>query len=158
MTQSEPVSPPHPERRDPRTLRAADFAVRRVVPTRWADEDVYGHVNNAVHYLLFDTAVNGWLIERIGDVRALPALGVVAETGCRYLGEIHFPEDITVALACERLGDRGVTGQLVMFGEYDASPAAGGRFVHVYVDRDTRRPVAVPDVVRRAVAELGPAL
>lgn len=158
MTQPVPASPSSAERRDPRTLRASDFTVRRVVPTRWADEDVYGHVNNAVHYLLFDTAVNGWLIERIGDVRALPALGVVAETGCRYLGEIHFPEDITVALACERLGERSVTYQLVMFGKNDASPAAVGRFVHVYVDRDTRRPVAVPDVVRRAIAELGPAL
>jgi acyl-CoA thioester hydrolase len=158
MTQPEPAPSSTAERRDPRTLRAADFAVRRVVPTRWADEDVYGHVNNAVHYLLFDTAVNGWLIERVGDVRALPALGVVAETGCRYLGEIHFPEDITVALACERLGERSITYQLVMFGEGGETPAAVGRFVHVYVDRDTRRPVSVPDVVRRAVAELGSAL
>ena len=140
---------------DPRTLRQAHFAVVRVVPTRWADEDAYGHLNNAVHYQLFDTAVNGWLIETLGDVRDLPALGVVAETSCRYLGELRFPEDVAVGLALERLGDRSVTYRLALFGERDPAPAAVGRFVHVYVDRDTRRPVNVPDQVREAVARLG---
>lgn len=136
-------------------LRPSDFTVLRSVPTRWADEDAYGHVNNAVHYLLFDTAVNGWLIDTIGDVRALPELGVVAETGCRYLGELHFPETVTAGLACERLGERSVTYQIVLFGERADEPIAIGRFVHVYVDRQTRRPVAVPAVVREAVATLG---
>ena len=135
--------------------RPSDFTVLRTVPTRWADEDVYGHVNNAVHYQLFDTAVNGWLIDAVGDVRGLPALGVVAETGCRYVGELHFPEVITVGLACERLGERSVAYHLVLFGERQEGPVAIGRFVHVYVDRDTRRPVPVPDAVRHAVATLG---
>ena len=151
------MTTPAPQRADALGLRAADFAVLRVVPTRWSDEDVYGHVNNAVHYLVFDTAVNGWLIDEVGDVRALPALGVVAETGCRYLGELRFPEAVTVGLACERLGERSVTYQLALFGERVPSPVAIGRFVHVYVDRDTRRPVAVPESVRRAVQSLGPA-
>lgn len=142
---------------DSRAIRREDFRVLREVPTRWADEDVYGHVNNAVHYQVFDTAVNGWLIDTVGDVRALPALGVVAETTCTYLGELHFPEMITVALACERLGSSSVTYRLVMFGERTESPVAVGRFVHVYVDRDTRRPVPVPDPVRTAVAALGEA-
>jgi acyl-CoA thioester hydrolase len=128
--------------------------VVRQVPTRWADEDVYGHVNNAVHYLIFDTAVNGWLIETIGDIRALPALGVVAETSCRYIGELHFPEVAAVGLALARLGDRSVTYQLSLFGERGSSPVAIGRFVHVYVDRETRRPVPVPDEVRGAVTLL----
>ena len=127
------------------------------MPTRWSDEDAYGHVNNAVHYLLFDTAVNGWLIETVGDVRALPALGVVAETSCQYLGELHFPENVIVGLACERLGERSVTYQLVLFGERLAEPIAIGRFVHVYVDRQSRRPVPIPDAVREAVARLDPA-
>ena len=137
-------------------LRPSDFSVLRTVPTRWADEDVYGHVNNAVHYQLFDTAVNGWLIDSVGDVRALPALGVVAETACTYVGELHFPESITVGLACERLGNSSVVYFLVLFGERDESPVAIGRFVHVYVDRDNRRPVPVPAEVRAAVETLGP--
>jgi acyl-CoA thioester hydrolase len=145
VTDERPADP------DPRTLRRADFAVLRSVPTRWADEDTYGHVNNAVHYQLFDTAVNGWLIETVGDVRDLPALGVVAETSCRYLGELRFPEEVAVGLALDRLGDRSVTYRLAVFGEREPSPAAVGRFVHVYVDRDTRRPVRVPDQVRQAV-------
>lgn len=130
----------------------------RPVPTRWADEDAYGHVNNAVHYQIFDTAVNGWLIETVGDVRALTALGVVAETSCRYLGELRFPEVVTVGLALERLGDRSVTYQLALFGEREPSTVAVGRFVHVYVDRETRRPVDVPAEVRRAVGQLTAAL
>ncbi len=137
-------------------LRPSDFAVLRTVPTRWADEDVYGHVNNAVHYQLFDTAVNGWLIEAAGNVRDLPALGVVAETGCRYVGELHFPESITVGIACERLGERSVTYYLVLFGEREASPVAIGKFVHVYVDRETRRPVPIPESIRAAVMTLRP--
>ena len=111
-------------------------------------------MNNAVHYQLFDTAVNGWLIETVGDLRALSALGVVVETSCRYLGELRFPEVVTVGLALERLGDRSVTYQLALFGERETSAVAVGRFVHVYVDSGTRRPVAVPDEVRRAVAQL----
>ena len=136
-------------------LRPSDFTVLRTVPTRWADEDVYGHVNNAVHYQLFDTAVNGWLIDAVGDVRGLAALGVVAETGCRYVGELHFPEVITVGIACERLGERSVVYYLVLFGERQEAPVAIGKFVHVYVDRETRRPVPVPGAVREAVATLG---
>jgi acyl-CoA thioester hydrolase len=108
-------------------------------------------VNNAVHYQIFDSAVNGWLIETIGDVRAFSALGVVAETSCRYLGELRFPELVTAGIALERLGNRSVTYQLTLFGEHGLAPVAVGRFVHVYVDRDTRRPVEVPDQVRRAV-------
>src|SRR6185437_14529354 len=86
---------------DPRALRRKDFPVLRPVPLRWNDDDAYGHVNNAVHYLLFDTAVNGWLTEVVGDVRALPALGVVAETACRYLDELRFPDAVTAGLGLE---------------------------------------------------------
>jgi acyl-CoA thioester hydrolase len=139
---------------DPRELRREDFPVLRPVPLRWNDDDVYGHVNNAVHYLLFDTAVNGWLIEAVGgDVRRLPAVGVVAETACRYLAELRFPEAVTAGLALERLGRTSVTYRLALFGEGPA-PAAVGRFVHVYVDVASRRPVPVPPEVRRAAATL----
>ena len=139
---------------DPTTLRRADFPVLRPVPLRWNDDDTYGHVNNAVHYLLFDTAVNGWLVEATGtDIRQLPAIGIVAETGCRYLAELRFPEPVTCGLALDRLGRSSVTYRLALFGEADP-PAAVGRFVHVYVDAATRRPVPVPAEVRRALRQL----
>ena len=141
---------------DPRALRREHFPVLRPVPLRWNDDDAYGHVNNAVHYLLFDTAVNGWLAEAVGgDVRALPALGVVAETGCRYLGELRFPDAVTAGVALERLGRTSVAYRLALFGQASDGPAAVGRFVHVYVDPATRRPVPVPDAVRDALAALG---
>jgi acyl-CoA thioester hydrolase len=141
---------------DPRTLRREDFPVLRPVPLRWNDDDAYGHVNNAVHYLLFDTAVNGWLTEVVGDVRALPALGIVAETACRYLAELRFPDAVAAGLAVGRLGGSSVTYRLALFGEASDGPAAVGRFVHVYVDPASRRPVPVPDPVRAALARLGP--
>jgi len=142
---------------DPAGLRRADFPVLRPVPLRWNDDDTYGHVNNAVHYLLFDSAVNGWLIEASGtDIRRLPAIGIVAETGCRYLAELRFPESVTCGLALERLGRSSVTYRLALFGEAGESPAAVGRFVHVYVDAGSRRPVPVPAEVRRALTQLEP--
>lgn len=140
----------HP-RDDPRALRREDFPVLRAIPTRWSDEDVYGHVNNVVHYLMFDTAVNGWLIDTVGDVRELPALGVVVETSCRYFAQLRFPDLVTVGVRLERLGRSSVVYQLALFGGAAVEPAAVGRFVHVYVHRDTRQPVDVPPQVRRAL-------
>lgn len=135
---------------DPLDLRRADFPVLREVPTRWSDVDAYGHVNNVVHYAVFDTAVNAWLIEATGeDVRGWPQLGLVVETSCRYLAELDFPAPITAGLAVERVGTTSVVYQLALFGEAEA-PAAVGRFVHVYVDRSSRRPTPVPPAVRRA--------
>src|SRR4051794_41765544 len=110
---------------DPRALRREDFPVLRPVPLRWNDDDAYGHVNNAVHYLLFDTAVNGWLAEVVGDVRALPALGIVAETACRYLAELRFPDAVAAGLAVGRLGGSSVTYRLPPFG--GGAPAAPPR-------------------------------
>jgi acyl-CoA thioester hydrolase len=131
------------------------FPVRRLLPTRWSDDDTYGHVNNTVHYLLFDTAVNGWLIQASGtEIRELPAIGLVVETSCTYFGELRFPETITAGLALEKLGKSSVVYRLALYGEGKEAPAAVGRFVHVYTDRETRRPVAIPLPVREALAEL----
>jgi acyl-CoA thioester hydrolase len=150
------LPPATPPGTDPRGLRRGDFPVLRPVPLRWNDDDAYGHVNNAVHYLLFDTAVNGWLVETLGrDVRTLPAIGVVAETGCRYLAQLRFPEAVTAGLALERLGRSSVAYRLALFGEREPAPAAVGRFVHVYVDVASRRPVPVPPEIRQALAALG---
>ena len=140
---------------DPRELRRGDFRVLRSLPTRWSDDDTYGHVNNVVHYLMFDTAVNGWLIEASGvDIRTLPAIGLVVETSCRYFAELRFPETVTAGIALERLGTSSIVYRLALFGEGSDEPAAVGRFVHVYVDRETRRPVPVPPQIRAAVQSL----
>lgn len=137
-----------------KNLRRADFPVLRELPTRWSDDDTYGHVNNAVHYLLFDTAVNGWLIEASGtDIRRLAAIGLVVETSCQYFAELRFPELVTAGIALEKLGSSSVVYRLALFGK-DGFPAAVGRFVHVYVDRETRRPVPVPPEIRTALAKL----
>jgi acyl-CoA thioester hydrolase len=133
----------------------ADFPVRRPMPTRWADDDAYGHANNVVYYAWFDTTVNGWLMQATGtDVRRLPAIGVVAETSCRYLAPVGFPDQLEIGLGVERLGRRSVTYRLAVFRAGEELPAAIGRFVHVYVDAVTRRPVPVPEVIRAAVASL----
>ena len=140
---------------DPREHRRGDFRVLRSLPTRWSDDDTYGHVNNVVHYLMFDTAVNGWLIEASGvDIRTLPAIGLVVETSCRYFAELRFPETVTAGIALERLGTSSIVYRLALFGEGSDEPAAVGRFVHVYVDRETRRPVPVPPQIRAAVQSL----
>jgi len=135
-------------------LRRADFPVLSEHGTRWADVDAYGHVNNVVHYALFDTAVNSWLIEASGvDVRGLDAIGLVVETSCRYLAELHFPGTVTCGLRLEKRGTSSVTYELALFGPGEA-PVAVGRFVHVYVDRVTRRPVPPPAEVQRALDAL----
>jgi acyl-CoA thioester hydrolase len=147
---------PEPPVVDPRTLRRSDFPVLRPQQTRWSDDDVYGHVNNVVHYLMFDTLVNAWLIEASGtDIRRLPAVGLVVETSCRYFAELRFPETVTGALAVEKLGTSSVVYRLALFGEHAETPAAVGRFVHVYVDQETRRPVPVPAEIRAALDTLG---
>jgi acyl-CoA thioester hydrolase len=141
---------------DPTRLRRGDFPVLRLLPTRWSDDDTYGHVNNVVHYLMFDTAVNGWLIEASGvDIRRLPAIGLVVETSCRYFAELRFPETVTAGLALDKLGTSSVVYRLALFGEGRDEPAAAGRFVHVYVDRETRRPTPVPPEIRAALERLG---
>ena len=143
---------------DAREVRRSDFAVTRQLPTRWSDDDTYGHVNNTIHYLMFDTAVNGWLIEASGvDIRTLPALGLVVETSCRYFAELRFPETVTAGIALEKLGTSSVVYQLALFGEGRDEPAAVGRFVHVYVDASSRRPTPVPDQIRTALGSLGAA-
>ena len=136
-----------------------DYVVWRQATTRWADDDVYGHMNNATYFELIDTAVNAHLLEATGvDIRALPAIGVVAEVSCRYFREIGFPRPVDLGIAVERIGTSSVIYRIGLFqGEGDEA-AAEGRFVHVYVDNTEGpgdRPVhPLPDVVRSAVEPL----
>ena len=147
--------------RPPRPTRA-DYVVWRQATTRWADDDAYGHMNNATYYELFDTAVNAHLFEATGlNIRALPAIGVVAETSCRYFREIGFPRPVEIGLVAERLGTSSVIYRIGLFqGDCDEA-AAEGRFVHVYVDNTGGpgdRPVRpVPDEIRAVVQALLPA-
>ncbi len=128
------------------------FPVLRAMQTRWHDNDHYGHVNNVVYYSYFDTAVNGWLIEAAGrDIRDLPAIGVVAETSCRFLRPVGFPDPLHVGLAVARLGRSSVAYRLAVFRADDDEPSALGRFVHVYVDREHRRPIDIPAELRAAL-------
>lgn len=139
---------------DPPATRA-DFPVLRDITTRWADNDAYGHVNNVVYYAYFDTAVNGWLMDATGtDIRRLPEIGLVAETSCRFLRALSFPERVTAGLRLHRLGNSSVVYDIGLFGEGADSPAALGRFVHVYVDAQTRRSVRVPEPIRTALDAL----
>jgi len=141
------------ERRLPE--QRGEFPVLRTITTRWMDNDHYGHVNNVVYYSYFDTAVNGYLIEASGcDIRDLPAIGIVAETSCRFLRELSFPDTVHAGLAIERLGNSSVVYRIGLFRNEETAPAAIGRFVHVYVDSATRRPVPVPPGVRAALTAL----
>ena len=133
-----------------------NFKVLRLMQTRWMDNDHYGHVNNVAFYSYFDSAVNGFLMAASGvDTRTLPAIGVVAETGCRFLRQISFPDVLHIGIRLEKTGNSSVVYQLAVFREDDDAPSAVGRFVHVYVDEKTRRPVAVPDVIKKALLQLG---
>lgn len=136
-------------------LKRSDFKVLRPIQTRWMDNDVYGHVNNVAYYSYFDTAVNGYLIEATGlDIRALDAIGIVAETSCRFLCELSFPDELFAGLRLEKLGNSSVIYQIGLFRGDEADPAAIGRFVHVYVDRTTHQAVPIPKIIRAALAGL----
>ena len=135
----------------------ADYVTWRQATTRWADDDVYGHLNNAVYFELIDTAVNAHLAETVGrDIRTLPTIGVVAEVSCRYFREVGYPEPIDLGLVVDRVGTSSVVYRIGLFQGEDDEAAAEGRFVHVYVDNtDPARPVTpVPDEVRAAVEPL----
>ena len=135
--------------------RPADFPHHLAIPTRWADNDVYGHVNNVVHYAFFDTAINHFLIEEGGfDVHAGPVIGVCAESHCRYHGGLTFPEVVHAGLRVGKLGGSSVRYELGLFGTGAQEAAADGWFVHVFVDRASRRPVPVPEGLRRALERL----
>jgi acyl-CoA thioester hydrolase len=136
----------------------ADYAAWRTATTRWADDDVYGHMNNAAYFEIIDTAVNAHLVEAGVDVRSLPAIGIVAEVSCRYFEEMGFPAPVHVGLAVERLGTSSVVYRIGMFQGDREEANAEGRFVHVYVDNtlvEGRRPVVpVPPEVRAVVEGL----
>ncbi|MFC7597190.1 acyl-CoA thioesterase [Terrabacter sp. GCM10028922] len=141
---------------DPRTLTLAAFPVHRPVSTRWSDNDMYGHLNNAVYYELFDSAINGWQAEHVTiDPMTDRTQGVVAESSCAFYAEVAFPAPLVVGLRVVRLGRSSVTYQLGLFVDPERASApdpaikALGHWVHVEIDAATRRPATIPDHLRR---------
>ena len=144
-----------PDMTDAATPTRADFPLIRPIPTRWADNDVYGHVNNVTYYAFFDTAVNAHLIEAgVLDPATSPVIGLVVETGCRFMAPLSFPDTVEVGLRVAHLGRTSVRYAIALFRQGAGEPAAVGHFVHVYVDRQTRRPTPIPDPVRALLQPL----
>ena len=132
-----------------------DFPHFLRIDTRWMDNDVYGHVNNATYYSLFDTAVNRHLLDAgLLDMEKSPVFGVVVETGCRYLRSIAFPDVVHAGMRVTKLGNSSVRYELGLFRNDERDASAEGWFVHVYVDRATRRPTPIPPDVRAALQAL----
>jgi acyl-CoA thioester hydrolase len=141
--------------REGRNERRENYRDFIQIPTRWMDNDVYGHVNNVVYYSYFDTAVNGFLMREAGlDYRSSEAVGVVAETGCSFHGEISFPDILDVGIRVRRLGNSSVTYDIGIFCQGRDEPAATGHFVHVYVRHGEMAPVPIPDKARAALEKL----
>jgi acyl-CoA thioester hydrolase len=139
---------PHPEPRS---------AYRHFMPiqTRWADNDAYGHVNNVVYYGWFDTAVNGYLIEAGAlDIHAGEVIGLVIETRCNYFASLAFPQKVEAGLRVGHVGRSSVRYEVGLFALGAPETAAAGHFIHVYVDRATRRPVELPEALRAALQPL----
>ena len=145
---SPPISEPGPE-----PLQA--YRVFRDIGTRWLDNDLYGHVNNVVYYSWFDTAVNGYLIEQGAlDLHGSGAIGLVVQTHCDYFAPIAFPEQVRAGLRVARLGRSSVRYEIGLFAQDQPLTAAKGHFIHVYVDRHSRRPVPLPERLRAVLAPL----
>ncbi len=133
----------------------ADYVHFTAVTTRWKDNDVYGHVNNVEYYSYFDTVINSYLIIEGGlDIHRGDAIGVCAESHCRFLGEMAFPETIEGGVRVEKLGNSSVRYGIGLFRQGQEEPAAEGWFVHVFVDRQTRKPVALPPSLRLALQRI----
>jgi acyl-CoA thioester hydrolase len=119
------------------------------LPTRWMDNDSYGHVNNVQYYSFFDTAVNQFLVARgVLDIHADKAVGLVVDTGCSYFSSVSFPDTVHVGVRVAKLGNSSVRYELAIFRNDEPAPAAAGHFVHVYVDRASNRSTPIPEAVR----------
>jgi acyl-CoA thioester hydrolase len=133
----------------------ADYRLFRPIATRWMDNDVYGHVNNVVYYSYFDTAVNGYLVEKgVLDIAESAAVGLVVETACAYFESVAFPDALEAGVAVTKLGRSSVRYAIGIFKAGAELAAAQGHFVHVYVDRATQRPVEMPAPTRRVLEAL----
>jgi acyl-CoA thioester hydrolase len=142
------MSRPEPEQR-------TAYPYFRRIPTRWMDSDVYGHVNNVVYYSYFDTVVNAFLVHEGGlDIESGKVIGLCVESQCRYLSPVAFPDLLDAGLRVAQIGRSSVRYEVAIFRVGERSAAAQGHFVHVFVDRKTRRPVDLPARMRKALTRL----
>ena len=142
-------------REDKAAPRREDYPHSALIETRWGDNDIYGHVNNVEYYAFFDSAINRILINDGGlDIHQGDAIGICAQSHCEFLGSLAFPHPVEARLRVGKLGNSSVRYELALFDGPDGPPAAEGWFVHVFVDRKTRRPVAIPDSIRAALSKL----
>ena len=136
----------------PQPQSRSAYPVFRTIGTRWMDNDVYGHVNNVVYYSWFDTAVNAWLIEQGAlDIHSGEVIGLVIETQCNYFAPLAFPQDVHAGLRVAHIGRSSVRYEVGLFAADGELCAAAGHFIHVYVDRATRRPVPLPEKLKQTL-------
>ncbi|HET8748319.1 MAG TPA: thioesterase family protein [Ramlibacter sp.] len=144
----EPFRKPQPEGR-------SGYKAFRAIPTRWMDNDAYGHVNNVVYYSWFDTVVNAHLIEQGAlDVQHGETIGLVVETQCNYFAPVEFPQVVEGGLRVAHVGSSSVRYEIGLFLAGEPLTVAKGHFVHVYVDRATRRPAPLPPRLQEVLAAL----
>lgn len=138
-----------------RDRRRSDYRHFQVIPTRWMDNDIYGHVNNVNYYSYFDTAVNQYLIERGAlDIHQGDVVGFVVETSCNYFRPLAFPDTVAAGIRVTRIGNSSIRYEVGLFRNEDLEIAAAGHFVHVYVDRRSGQSVAVPALTREVLAAI----
>lgn len=136
-------------------IARADYRHFMVIPTRWIDNDIYGHVNNAIYYAFFDTVINHYLVTEGGmDMHSGDTIGLAVETHCQFMAPIAFPDVIDAGLRVAKLGRSSVRYEVGIFRQQDTYAAAQGYFIHVFVNRETRRPAPLPDTMRAALARL----
>lgn len=133
----------------------ADYPLFREITTRWMDNDVYGHVNNAVYYSFFDTVVSGYLLESGAvDPHKGDVIGLAVESKCNYFASVGFPDLVIGGLRVDRIGTSSVQYGVGIFANDQEHAAAAGHFIHVYVDAETRRPVPIPDHIRAVLTPI----
>lgn len=132
-----------------------DYSYFKQISTRWIDNDVYGHVNNAVYYTYFDTVCNSYLIERCGlTLQSSPIVGFVVASSCQYISPIVFPDNVVAAMRVNRIGNSSVEYGVGLFRNDEDTASACGTFTHVFVDRDTNKPVSIPDTIRHPLGAI----
>lgn len=139
----------------PQPQERGAYQAFKTITTRWSDNDVYGHVNNVVYYSWFDTAVNSYLIEQGAlDIEHGDTIGLVIETQCNYFAPLAFPQNVEAGIRVARIGSSSVRYEVGLFAQGEALTAAAGHFIHVYVDRQTHRPCALPARLREVLQAL----
>ena len=139
----------------PQAVDRSGYKVFRSIGTRWMDNDAYGHVNNVVYYSWFDTVVNAHLIEQgVLDIEHSDVIGLVIETQCNYFAPLAFPQSVEAGIRVARLGSSSVRYEVGLFAQGEPLTAAKGHFIHVYVDRQSRRPVPLPPPLKAVLEKL----